>query len=69
MYMRGRHCSSHFVEYPLVVRVDLPRGQVEAELEGDQDGELGGEQIAAVHAEHALDFLPMEKCNKSFLTT
>ena len=36
------HCDvgSDLVEYPLVVRVDLPCGQVEVELEGDEDAEL-----------------------------
>ena len=49
--------DSDLVENPLVVRVDLPGGQVEAELQGDQDAELGGQQLPPVHPEHGLDLL------------
>ena len=53
------HCDidSDLVEYPLVVRVDLPGGQVEVELEGDEDAELWGQQLPTVHPEHGLDLL------------
>ena len=50
-------CDSDFIENPLVVRVDLPSGQVEAELEGDEDAELGGQQLPLAHTKHGLDLL------------
>lgn len=48
------------------MRVDLPGREVEAELEGDEDGEFRGEQVAAVHAEAAFDFLEQEE-NKTWV--
>lgn len=39
------------------MRVDVPGGHVEAELEGDEDEEFGRDQIFTVHAKHCLDFL------------
>ena len=45
------------VEEPLVVGEDLLTGDVEAELQGYQDGKLGGQQVLPVEPEHCLRFL------------
>ena len=53
--------SSSFVEKSLVVRVDVPGGHVQAELEGDEDEELGGDQVLPIQPKHILDFLEREQ--------
>jgi len=43
------------------VRVGVPGGDVEAELEGDEDEEFGRDQIFSVQSKHVFDFLESEK--------
>ena len=56
-HLRLATSLARLVHQPLVVREDLPGGDVQAELQRHQNGELGGEQVLAVQPENALGLL------------